>query len=248
MSWLSLPRASSRSCAGCYTDARTHTYTHTLYTHTHTYTHAHIPLSKKSTPPTNQEFVLQKKKLRERNDMPTKDAEDGQEEQQKREGHGSGGVGWGPHSRRGSGGQGRAAALNAWPEGEARPVASTGVPGLPEPPQRCVWSATSWASASIHNALKWGGAGGFEGSTGGNGSPFTHTHTLACTPRCHGQGSGPMALQLGVWDRERERNRPPAQMHRVRGGSLLASPNPRPHRPHRESPEPPPHSSPKAGL
>lgn len=161
-----------------------------------------------------------------------------------RKGRGSGGVGRGPYSRRGSGGQGRAAALNAWPEGEARPVASAGVPGLPEPPQRCVWSATSWACASIHGALKWGDGGGLRGAQGETRPPshtLTHLHAL----------SGPVARAVGLWpcsleswgrEREEQASHPDAQ---VREGSLLASPNPRLHR---ESPEPPPHTSPKAGL
>lgn len=140
-----------------------------------------------------------------------------------REGRRSGGVGRGPHGRRGRGGQGWAAALNAWPEGEARPVASAGVPSLPEPPRRCVWSATSWACASIHGALKRGRG---EGSTRGSASPFTHTRTLACTPRPRGQGSGPAALQLGVLgERERGTGLPPGCTGQGGGGgwSLLAS-------------------------
>lgn len=160
-----------------------------------------------------------------------------------REGRRSGGVGRGPHGRRGRGGQGWAAALNAWPEGEARPVASAGVPSLPEPPRRCVWSATSWACASIHGALKRGRG---EGSTRGSASPFTHTRTLACTPRPRGQGSGPAALQLGVLgERERGTGLPPRCTGQGGGAVPLGQPHPRPHR---ESPEPPPCTGPKAGL
>lgn len=101
-------------------------------------------------------------------------------------------------------------------------MASAGVPSLPEPPRRCVWSATSWACASIHGALKRGRG---EGSTRGSASPFTHTHTLACTPRPRRQGSGPAALQLGVLggrEREEQASRPDAQ-GKGWGRSLLAS-------------------------
>lgn len=88
-------------------------------------------------------------------------------------------------------GQGWAAVLRRSQEqGEARPVTPPLVcQGLASTPLRCVQSATSWAWASVHSALKWGGRGA-QGET----DPLpTHSYTGTHTPTSWGRAVGLVA-------------------------------------------------------
>lgn len=95
-----------------------------------------------------------------------------------------------------------------WPEEKGSPVACAGVLGL-----RAVWSATSGAWASIHNALKWTwvGEGGLWCDTGRNSS-LSHTMAHAFLGPT---GSGPWGI--GAWGSGAERQRGAGLSPRCRG-------------------------------
>ena len=116
---------------------------------------------------------------------------------------------------RGSGGQSRR---------EPTPLAGAGVPGLAGPPPRCVWSATSWAWASIHNALRAEG----RGRQGKLILLHVHSHTRMHS-RSRGQDSGPCGLEAGGPGREPLGREGGAGSHsdaEDERESPLASPNP----------------------
>lgn len=101
-------------------------------------------------------------------------------------------------------------------QGRAAPVASAGEPGV-SPPGR-VWPATSWACASLPNALTAEGRGRRGKLIPLCAHPHTRTHS-----RSRGQDRAPVAWQLGSWARtrrERKRSRLPTQLQRMRGVPL----------------------------
>lgn len=101
------------------------------------------------------------------------------------------------------------------PEGKGSSVACTGVLGL-----RAVWSGTSGAWASIHNALKWtwAGEGGLWCGTGRNSS-LSHTLAHALLGPTN-RAVGPGVLELGVLG-QRERGAGLSPRCRGEGGVPL---------------------------